>query len=89
MKINLTHRCADGECPYFAKPTDRGCLCHKSEQTMVEEAAEGLLEALKLCVPGNVCLTNTNIPDDMIVPLDVPMGDLRKIAAAIAKATGQ
>ncbi len=51
-------------------------------------AAPELLEALQLAIPANVCLTNSNIPDGMIVPLDVPMGDLRKIAAAIAKATG-
>jgi hypothetical protein len=50
-------------------------------------AAPTMIEALRLCIPANVCLTNPNIRDDMIVPLDVPMGDLRKIAAAIAKAT--
>jgi len=44
--INVTHRCTDSACPYFTKPTDRGCLCHKSPQTMLEEAAEGLLASL-------------------------------------------
>jgi hypothetical protein len=51
-------------------------------------AAPELLAALRLCIPTNVCLTNPNIRDDLIVPLDVQMGDLRKIAAAIAKAQG-
>ena len=45
-----------------------------------------LVEALQLCIPANVCLTNSNVPDSMIVPLDVPLGDLRKIAAVLAKA---
>lgn len=52
-------------------------------------AAPELLEALELCIPERVCLTNKNIPDSTIVPLDVPMGDLRRIATAIAKARGQ
>ncbi len=89
MTINVTHYCDDSECPYFDKPTDRGCLCHKSELVMLTEAANEMLAALQLCIPVNVCLTNPNIRDDMNVPLDVPMGDLRKIAAAISQATGK
>jgi hypothetical protein len=50
-------------------------------------AAPDLLEALQGCLPRNVCLTNANIPDDTILPMDVTMGSLRKISAAIAKAT--
>lgn len=50
-------------------------------------AAPELLEALELTLPRNLCLTNANIPDDQPIPLEFTMGELRKIAAAIAKAT--
>lgn len=50
-------------------------------------AAPELLEACKLAIPSGVCLTNKNVADSTIVSLDCTMGDLRKIAAAIAKAT--
>lgn len=51
-------------------------------------AAPDLLEALKLCLPANLCLTNPNVHYPKTVSLDVPIEDLRKVAAAIAKATG-
>jgi len=51
-------------------------------------AAPDLLETLKGCLPKNVCLTNRNVRDDVIVPIDVTMGELRQIAAVVAKATG-
>ncbi len=51
-------------------------------------AAPDLLEALKLCLPANLCLTNPNVHYPKTVPLDVPIEDLRKVAAAIAKAIG-
>jgi hypothetical protein len=40
-------------------------------------------------LPHNVCLTNRNIPDDMAVPLECTMGDLRRISAVLAKARGE
>ncbi len=51
-------------------------------------AAPDLLEALKLCLSANLCLTNPNVHYLKTVSLDVPIEDLRKVAAAIAKATG-
>jgi hypothetical protein len=48
-----------------------------------------MLAALKLCLPPNVCLTNRNVPDHWVVPLECTMGDLRQIAAAIAAAEAQ
>lgn len=48
-----------------------------------------LEEVLRLCIPTNVCLTNRNVPDNTIVPLDVPMGDLRKISATLARRPAQ
>lgn len=50
-------------------------------------AAPDLLAACQSMIPANVCLTNGNVPDSTIIPIDVTMGDFRKIAAAIAKAT--
>lgn len=52
-------------------------------------AAPDLLEACKRAIPSGVCLTNNNVPDDFTVALDCTMGDLRFIAAAIARATGE
>jgi hypothetical protein len=49
---------------------------------------EDLLAALGDVLPRNLCLTNRNIPDSTIVPLETTMGELRQIAASIAKAKG-
>ena len=51
--------------------------------------APEMLDLLRTILPANVCLTNRNVPDHTIVPLDAPMGELRALAALIAKATGQ
>ena len=48
-----------------------------------------LVSAARSMLPRNLCITNRNIPDSTIVPLDVTMGSLRKIAQAIASATGE
>ena len=54
-------------------------------------AADGvvsdLLEALRLALPSNLSVNNPVVSDSVVVSLDATMGDLRKIAAAIAKAT--
>lgn len=50
--------------------------------------APDLLAVAREMLPRNLCLTNPNVPDDTVVPLECTMGDLRKVAAAIAKATG-
>lgn len=53
-------------------------------------AAPELLAALVQLMPTNLCLTNRNIPDRTVVPLEmnVTMGELRALSALIAKATG-
>lgn len=51
-------------------------------------AAPDLLAVAQDMLPSNLCLTNSNIPDSTVVPLDVTLGELRKIAAVVAKATG-
>jgi hypothetical protein len=60
-------------------------------ETDVADAAAIITEltaALEAWLPKNICLTNRNIPDNMNVPLeaDITMGELRAIAALIAKA---
>jgi hypothetical protein len=52
-------------------------------------AAPELLAAAKECLPLNIALNNPNVPDTMVVPMDATMGELRRLAAAIAKATGE
>lgn len=51
-------------------------------------AAPDLYEALSALIPNNLCLTNDAWSDETIIPLDVTLGDLRKAAAALAKAAG-
>ena len=64
-------------------------LEERKANALLIAAAPDMLAKLQAMLPKNVCLTNSNIRDDLNVPLDVPMGDLRAIAALIAKATGQ
>lgn len=46
-----------------------------------------LLAACQSVIPHNLCTDNPNVSDDQVIPLDFTMGELRRIAAAIAKAT--
>ena len=50
---------------------------------------DALVKALEGCIPSGVCLTNSNIPDDTIVPIDATMGEFRAVAAALALAKGE
>lgn len=43
-----------------------------------------LVEAARPLIPSFLSLVNTNVPDTAIIPLDVRMGELRKLAAALA-----
>jgi hypothetical protein len=54
---------------------------------VLRAAAPELLDACKSAMPKGICLTNKNIPDSTVIPVDFTVGELRKIAAAIAKAT--
>lgn len=69
--------------------TERRTRGNEEANARLIAAAPDLLEALRLCIPRNVCLTNPNVRDDTILPMDVPIGDLRRIAAVIAKAEGR
>ena len=55
-------------------------------RAMIE--APAMVALLRDMLPENVCTTNPNIRDDLIVPLDVPMGELRRIAAILARIDG-
>lgn len=52
-------------------------------------AAPELLTTCESMIPARCCLTNPNIPDSTVVPMEATMGELRALAAAIAKARGQ
>lgn len=52
-------------------------------------ATPGLLAACKQFIPEGVAIGNGNVPDDLIIPLDVTMRELRKLEAAIAQAEGR
>lgn len=56
--------------------------------TEAADTITDLLAACELAIPEGFCLDNPNVPDSVIVPLDFTMGELRQIAAAIAKAKG-
>lgn len=87
----------DGDETYFTVEAGSGVPLFCTEDKLPVErdranailaaAAPDLLAACLLMVPANVCLTNSNVRDDMVVPLECTMGELRAIRAAIAKAT--
>ena len=78
--------CGDG---FYSDETDDWVMAEESlPNARLIAAAPELLDALKRCLPENVCLTNRNIRDHVTVSVDVTMGELRQIAAVIAKATG-
>lgn len=51
-------------------------------------AAPDLLAVAREMLPPNLNLTHPNWTDATVVPIDITMGELRRIAAAIAKAEG-
>jgi len=46
-----------------------------------------LLEACQQFIPKSIALGNENVPDDLVIPLDVTMGELRRLDAACANAS--
>ena len=51
-------------------------------------AAADMLAAIERFMPKGIAIGNGNVPDDLCVPMDVTMGELRAFEAAIAKARG-
>ena len=63
---------------------------YKAQQTTLtqkQEIAE-LVALLREFMPAGVSLTNKNVPDTVTLPLDITMGELRKLSAALAKHGG-
>lgn len=56
----------------------------RAENEVLEAENARLRGGLALAMPVGVCLTNKNIPDSTTVPLEISMGDLRIIRAALA-----
>lgn len=88
--------CADGEtiakCAWYPRPADpaTGAIgTYREANARLIAAAPDLLAECENMLPARVCLTNKNIGDDFAVELTCTMGDLRRLAAAIAKARGQ
>jgi len=52
-------------------------------------AAPEMYEAIADFMPKNIEVNNSNIPDDLVVPLNVTMGELRRLHAALSKARGE
>ena len=50
---------------------------------------QALRQAVQAMMLRNVCLTNTNVPDSVEVPLLATMGELRALSAALASDTGE
>lgn len=62
------------------------CAGVMNADAYVIAAAPDLLSVARTMLPANLCLTNPNVRDETVVPLEVTMGELRKIAAVVAKA---
>jgi len=63
---------------------------HKNEPNVrLIAAAPDLLTVAMELMPKNICVENTNVQDSQVLPVDVTMGELRRLAAAIARATGE
>ena len=60
-----------------------------TELRRLHEVNQELVEALKIIFPNNLSVINKNVPDAAVIPIDFIYGELRKVAAAIAKATGE
>ncbi len=52
-------------------------------------AAPDMLAAIERFMPKGIAIGNGNIPDDINIPMDVTLGELRAFEAAIAKAKGE
>lgn len=44
---------------------------------------DGLVEAARSFIPANLALDNANVPDDLVIPLDVAIAEFRALAVAL------
>lgn len=59
----------------------------KKDVATLARHLELLATAAKAVLPENVCLTNANVPDDAVIPVDLTMGEIRTLHQAIISAT--
>lgn len=52
-------------------------------------AAPDMLAAIERLMPKRIAIGNHSVPDDLNVPMDVTLGELRAFEAAIARARGE
>lgn len=52
-------------------------------------AAPAMFRAIESFMPAGVAIGNGNVPDDIVIPMDVTMGELRAFEAALKEARGQ
>jgi hypothetical protein len=85
--MNLSERIADdvlrasgSGLRHYTIPANREAII--AAASVVDELANTLWDTL----PKNVCLTNANVRDETVIPIDLTMGDLRRIAAVLAEA---
>ena len=80
--------CGNKDIPDLAKAFAKHRLAHslpsQADATSGEEMR--LREAIAKFLPKNIDLDNANIEDDLILPMDVTVGELRALAA-LAKGT--
>lgn len=46
----MMHRCTTQDCPAFGQRTDRSCACHKTDEQVLVEQRDELLEACQRMV---------------------------------------
>lgn len=52
-------------------------------------AAPDMLAAIEQFMPKGIAIGNNSVPDDLNIPMDVTLGELRAFATAIARARGE
>jgi hypothetical protein len=57
--LDLTHKCAERECPHFGQRTDRGCRCHQSEIEVARSLIVDLSAALLPFRAAYIAYTDT------------------------------
>ncbi len=81
-KIEERLRSVNAHVAPYANDLVRG-WCHEGADTL--KACE---QALRAILPRNVAVNNPNVADDEEMPLNVTIGELRPVAAALAKLEG-
>lgn len=59
----------------------------KKDVATLARHLEALANAAQAVLPENICLTNKNVPDETVIPVDFTIGELRTLHAAILAST--